>query len=555
MWQKLKGTSASLLTVDRQSHQANAVIMSTQLRKARIAQHSAEARAMSAEEHAARAEAKLDRYQQKEQEARTMNVKPPSVSKAEQQERAADTHLDLVERASAKMKAAKQKRALKELNQMSNSMQKLAASKPKKYLEKAADAHSVEEQAIKLAERASSSSNIQQFEKAAAMLSGSISMLQESSKASKDGTSAERTNSRESNKPDALGQLLKGQVAAADHKLQSFLKQLSTQSLAKWQPNAGVPATADDALLPETKHAFQRVEAHKAKQQAKAADQEIDNITSQATRSAARMAHHVRVTNDNTARISSTITTAHIQHSRKTSSLVQKLKEADARFNKLFHKAGDGKRTRLGEANIQGRGTETSSLVQKLREADARFNKLFHKKTREVTIRNLGEGSHKKAKSEHKKRAKTVTVTKAKKSLATRKNKSAHSTEFVGMRMMPVKDAISRWRKIERHPLSKKRQPAVSVHQQKLLEQQKKLDSLRKSTQSLGKLLDPAVQTSSKLASAAAAKARRLEAAAAIATIQAQNGRSKVPDAKQTSKQQSRRNSHNQMDLAIKPTN
>ena len=490
---------------------------------------------------------------------------------------------------------------------------------------------SVEQQAIELAEHASSSSNLAQFEKAADMLSESVNLIQksESTVGTLDDTlepvprpdaqvrAAEATlqKLRRTNKKNAqalkhdrmlraqqlrqqklqplpsAGELVANTRSArkkvpqpnqqqqlttwlpqaeevkAANKLQKFLDQLSDQPLDKWKPTAGVPATADAALLPETVRAFHS--AHIARHEAKAADAEIQRITRSASLAASRMApsggntgvkaaasgaasvaHAARI---HTAReVTRASTVEKPAAATKASNIEQQLRDADARFAKLMHEKTPvvHKKTpvvhssSLGESASISNQQSASSIAQQLKKADARFGKLMHNKQHRAA--SLAESDTKIKKSP------TRSAKKSKKA----KQKSLHAAaQHVGMQLMPAEEALSSWRQIQKHPASNKRRPAASIQQQRLAEQQKKLAALRHSTKKLRKLIDPAVQTSSQLAKVAAVKARRLETAAAIARIQAEDRRSKVPDdannapKESHSKQPSSKNNLNQKDL------
>merc|ERR1711865_148879 len=90
----------------------------------------------------------------------------------------------------------------------------------------------------------------------------------------------------------------KAEEVQAANKLQTFLDQLSSQPLDKWKPAAGVPATEDEALLPETVRAFHS--APIARQEAKAADAEIQRITNSSSLTASQMAHSASASGGNT---------------------------------------------------------------------------------------------------------------------------------------------------------------------------------------------------------------------------------------------------------------
>merc|ERR1712086_583496 len=174
----------------------------------------------------------------------------------------------------------------------------------------------------------------------------------------------------------------------------------------------------------------------------------------------------------------------------------------------------------MGSASISNQQS-ASSIEQQLKKADARFGKLLLKKKHKKKQRAAAESD-----TEIKK-GPTRSAKKSKKA----KHKSQHAAaQQVGMQLMPAAEALSSWRQIQKHPDSNKRRPAASIQKQNLAQQKKKLAALRDSTKELRKLIDPAVQTSSQLAKVAAVEARRLETAAAIARIQAEDRRSKVPD-------------------------
>jgi len=594
-------TPSAHLSLSRVASQADGAITSAQLRNAKLAQHSAEALAHSAEQRAEHVEEQLRKFRQRRADSRIVAI--PSLSKAKRAVSQSAARLEIVEQHGAKIKADKQKHAMEQMEQMEQSLGRHAAHKGTKQplgevATPAATTQSIEQQAVALAEHASSSSDFAQFEKAAAMLMApsmdeAVTLMQEAEDSNKtrsipsqkataliqkqhrasqarisalkerhqqDREQHEKEHDRKDQEVSLPSEAVlmantkstrkQNEEADAAHKLDAFIRQLSNVKLQDWQPSAGIPSTG--ALLPETEKAFKRVEAHQASLEATQAAAQITMLTDRASQSSQKMVSE---------EAPSQPAPNNTHKSATASNIETRLKAADARFSRLMHHKKVTRKEQkgshqLGESIAAPQKSEVARIRKQLKAADARFDRLMHTKATNNRL-HLGESSA----IENSNVQSLANGAKGKNPApkvpaADRHTKTVTST--YGMQLMPASQALTKWRKMHR-PSPTKRHAAASIQHQKLDAQQKRLESLKHSTSELKSLLDPAAKSSSQLAATAAAEARRLEAAAAIANIRAQRSRSMIRDtqqqpnqSKQSDGSSNQESNRNQRDLAIK---